>query len=58
MTPTEIIILVALLAGIGVAAFIAHARTVWDENIAQKAMEEELDRRRSADAPTRESPRE
>ena len=34
MTPTEIIILLALLAGIGVAAFILHIITVWREESA------------------------
>lgn len=57
MTTAQIIIALCALAAIGVAAFIAHARTVLDENLAQKAMEEELVRR-NAEAPTREYPRE
>lgn len=59
MTPTEIIILVALLTGIGVAAFIAHAITVWREESAHiermmKILEKHAAQRQAAEPPTRE----
>ena len=63
MTQTEIIIILLILAGVGVAAFIAHAITVWREESAHiermmKILEKHAAQMQAAEPPTRECPRE
>jgi hypothetical protein len=61
VTQTEIILIFCLLAGVGVAAFIAHAITVWREESARleralKLHEKHAAQRQAAEPPTREYP--
>ena len=63
MTQTEIILIMLILAGVGVAAFVAHAITVWREESAHiermmKILEKHAAQRQAAEPPTRECPRE
>ena len=60
---TEIILIMLILAGVGVAAFIAHAITVWREESEHleemlKLHEKHAAQRQAAEPPTRECPRE
>ena len=62
MTQTEIILIMLILAGVGVAAFVAHAITVWREESVHiermmKILEKHAAQRQAAEPPTREYPR-
>lgn len=59
MTQTEIVLILVVLAGVGVAALIAHAITVWREESAHiermmKILEKHAAQRQAAEPPTRE----
>lgn len=61
MTQTEIVLILVVLAGVGVAAFIAHAITVCREESAHleralKLHEKHAAQRQAAEPPTREYP--
>ena len=63
MTQTEIILILLILAGVGVAAFILHIITVWREESAHleemlKLHEKHAAQMQAAEPPTREYPRE
>ena len=63
MTQTEIILIMLILAGVGVAAFILHIITVCREEAAHieemlKLHEKHAAQRQAAEPPTREFPRE